>query len=1217
MFPLTLIASACFSFGLVGCEKDPDCAHEWQNTSVSTQATCTVGGSQEQKCANCGEVQTIETLPLNHDFATAWGTGENGHWHVCVRDNCGEKSDEAAHGDENDDHLCDECQVEVSEHTGGKASCTNKAVCSVCGEEYGDLANHSLDDSGQCENCDYACTTGLLFKDIDENTTAVIGLISDMQDVVIPETYQGKRVVSIERGAFYGRAIKSVTILSTIEKIGVQAFGNCTALEKVHLDLESWLNIDFAYYYSTVNYEAKVESNPLANPKAKPYVDGELLNDVVIPEGGTEIKPYAFFKLKANSVTIPSTLKKVGTYAFYKNNLTYVFTPDIETWLGIEFKHLNGLIYYHSSTGVAKLCLSGTTEAIRDLVVPDGVTSIGIHAFEGYTLLTSVTLNSDLRSIGEYAFYNCDNLTSVYLDSVENWCNIRFGRVWANPLEDNSSAKVYFKGESEPIKELTIPQSVTEIGNRQFKGWRDLTKVTLHSGITKIGEGAFGTCTKIKEVYVPSIDFWCEIDFVKSLEGLRSSGDISSNPIAYSATLYVNNEAITDLVIPEGVTSISAGAFWGLKQLTSVTIPNSVKTIGESAFRYCKNLTAVNIKSLEAWCDINFVLADVWSGELGHSGSPLNNNGDASNALLYLNGVLVEDLDLTNVSRIRTSAFYRGTQIKSITFGSATTFVGRYAFSNCKNIENIYISNLSAYSQIEFESAYASPAFIASNERVWIGTGDNKEELINLVVPSDVIEINQYTFSGMKKIESVTFHQNVRSIGDRAFLGCDSLNAVYVPTLDTWLQMEIYDSSSNPLYNEKDGVYSGKIFVDGEQLTEVTIPDWMENIPEGLFNKVTGITTLTLHANVKSIGSYSFFNCPDLTRINIPSIADWMKIDFDSYLTALSSTSALYVDGEKIETLVIPESVTEIKKYTFSYGKQFTSVVFHENVEKIGLKAFYFCKNLESVIIPDLDAWCNIEFEEWESNMHKYWNEYGNPLDNDNAKLYLRTYKDGIVQDELVTDLVLGGDVTHVSKGAFFGAKSITSLTVNGAVSIDAFAFFEAINLETVTFNVVPTSIGEYAFYSCKIKTVVIPSVAEWMGIQFGGEWSSPASATTKPSVYLVGDMENVLTTLEVPDGTTVIDSYVFANNASLTEVTLPSSIRSIKLRAFLDSGVKNIKFGGTVEQWLKIDKALTNSAQWYGAALQAVECSDGSLTIDKEGFFTIVPKTIDSSAGE
>lgn len=1203
---------------------------------MRTEPTCTVDGNQQQVCIKCGNFQTITLTSLGHDRATTWTVDETEHWHLCNHPNCTEKADVAHHVDTDknhkcdvcdanvgehvaaaNSHVCDYCQQSMGEHVGGTATCTSQAICTICSEPYGAVGNHNLDATGKCTNngCNYACTVGLVFRDIDETTTSVIGLVSDAQDIVIPQTYNGKTVTVIEREAFYGRNIQSVSIPSSITTIGQQAFGNCDLLEKVYIaDIQSWINIDFAYYYRN---GVNVEANPLANRWAKPYINGELVTDLVIPEGVEVIKSYAFFRVKVDSITIPSTLKEVSNGAFKDHSAKYVYTPSIQTWLGIDFKSDNGIIAYNAARGVPNLCVTGSTEPITDLVIPEGVERIGNNAFENYQKLKTITFNSDLKSIGGSAFYGCSGLTAVYLHSLESWINIQFERIWANPLEHNESAKVYYKDSTEPITELTIPQNVTEIGEKQFAGWRDLAKVTVHDKVTKLGKDAFLQCSKLKSVYITDLAAWCKIDFVKSEEGIRTNARISANPIAYGATLYVNNVEVKDLVIPEGVKVISAGAFWGLKQLTSVTLPPSVEEIGESAFRYCPNITAVHISDLAAWCNINFVLANVWSGEISHSGSPLNHNGDNSTALLYLNGELLEHLDLSNVPIVKSSAFFRCTQLKSITYGSATTYIGKYAFNSSKDLENIYITDLSKYIQIEFPSSYSQVAFTATNETVWLGTGENKQKLVDLVIPDDITVINPYTFSGIKHLESITLHAGVTEIGDRAFLGCNTLKTVNVPALDTWLKLKIYDSTTNPLYNKtnEETTYNGKIYVNGELLTDVTIPEWMEDIPEGLFYCVSGIQSVTLHSNVKSIGDYALYDGSDLERINVPSLVDWMKIDFASYMTCLSYKAALYIDGEKLEDIVIPESVTEIKKYTFAYGQAFKSVTLHENVQKIGLKAFYFCNSLEKVIIPSLDMWYNIEFGEYVSAHQTYWNEYGNPLDNTNAKLYVRTITDGVAVDEQITDLVIDENVTYIPKGAFFGAKSITSVTINGPVAIGEHAFQEASNITTVTINKAPESIGEYAFYESFVDKVVVSSTDEWVKIKLGGDWASPIYAPTSNSrkstkLYLASDLENEITSIIVADGTTLIEQNKFANMKSVTQVTLPNSIETIEINAFANSALEKIIFNGSLEQWLLIDKEITRSEVWYGSSLTTIECTDGTLEMDSEKFFTIKLKS-------
>lgn len=136
------------------------------------------------------------------------------------------------------------------------------------------------------------------------------------------------------------------------------------------------------------------------------------------------------------------------------------------------------------------------------------------------------------------------------------------------------------------INSVIIPDNVTKIEQRAFENCRKLTSVSIGNGVTKIEEYAFSMFTNpMMSVHITDIAAWCKISFVTS----------SSNPIRSRGNLYLNGVPVTNLVIPNNVTSIGKYAFCDCSNLTSVTIGNSVTSIGEHAFSHCSSLTSVMI----------------------------------------------------------------------------------------------------------------------------------------------------------------------------------------------------------------------------------------------------------------------------------------------------------------------------------------------------------------------------------------------------------------------------------------------------------------------------------------------------------------------------------------------------------------------------------------------------------------------------------------------
>lgn len=511
-----------------------------------------------------------------------------------------------------------------------------------------------------------------------------------VEDVVLPDSFEinGKTINSykINRKAFEGKSLKTVTIPNSVTEIGALAFDGCRSLTSVTMT-NSVLKLGASAFYDCRSLTSvtlsegvteipsnsfyncnKLKSINLSNIKiiGASAFGGTNLESIALGEEIEEIRRDAFRDCPLTSVRIPGSLKKFSE-AFGRLESLY-YDGTIDMWAAIDFNNHNpGLynisnFYFLDSNGDVTLDGKTYSKLGEELVFNEAkvinayafsslsyiksvkfvqVEYIGRQAFYNDSI-TSITLPNTIRFIGESAFDGKYSVGNVYFGGdLSDWLKIDFGGVGSLFVDGRG---IYFMDENSEYKiveEVVIPSGVEVIKNYQFAYFSDLKKVVLPDTVKEIGEFAFYSCRSLEDIQLPN------------------------NLEIMDGAVFWDCSSIETIVIPDTVTTFGVLMFAGCVNLTTVTLSNGLTEIPRSTFAHCKNL-----KNVELPASITKIGEDAfaWSG---------------------ITEIVIPDA----VTTIDQRAFGFCKDLESVKLPNNVENVSKWAFTHCDSLKRFEFSN--------------------------------------------------------------------------------------------------------------------------------------------------------------------------------------------------------------------------------------------------------------------------------------------------------------------------------------------------------------------------------------------------------------------------------------------------------------------------------------------------------------------------------------------
>lgn len=944
--------------------------------------------------------------------------------------------------------------------------------------------------------------TGLKTVNFGEGTLTAIPdrFFKGCTSLVSPNAFTG--MTSVGESAFEDcTALQSLSFDDSLSNIGTKAFQNCTALESVHIP-DSVTSLSAAAFRNDVSLTEFQMPERLYTVSASAFSGCTSLKTVTWSKYLQTIEANAFENTALTEIIFPESLTRIGAYAF---------------------------------AGI------GTLESI---VLPENLNTIGSSAFSG-TGIQTLKLPKSVTTLGNGAWMNCAALREVQWEAA-------LTKIPVNTFEHCTA-----------LTQIELPDGIVEIGARAFSGNESMAKVTLPRTVRRIESAAFEGCSALTDILLwPDVEEIaadafanCENLTIRGWKGSAAEKAATSQGVNFAAAdqeiSYTLNAAQDGYLV--------SGCDENAVLLVLPAVHNELPVVGtaENAFANCKYLQEVRVEAESVYLQVcDGVLLDA-------AGKTL---------LLYPARRAGTDFVIDeNVTTIADYAFAYCQNLRSLTIGTQVEMIGDHAFDAVNDALCLVVQDgspvqlwASAHG-VRYASESTSFTYRLEGDKAYITgyTGTLPETVVpavidgypvyaieNLrspilthVVVSEGIEvIGDYasTSNNVGTLESISLPQSVKKIGRGAFSGQEKLREVSLGGV-----VEIGDDAFRYCPN----------------LKQIVLPDTVETIGWRAF-EYSGLTSLTIPANVTKLGGAFVSDCASLTSLYIaPENTNFEMVD--GLLYDIPGKTLCYAMPNVAGAVVIRDGTVCIGSAVLK-KHDITSVQLPNSLQKIDNEAFYGCRSLKEISLPE----------------------------------GLTDIGDCAFMDCVqIERLVLPEGLKRLGGSAFAYCHALTEVTIPEGVTFMSQTFSYCTSLRTLNLPNSLTDMSNGVVEGCNsLETLHLPAKLA----DISGEWPSKLKTittavgsvryvsedgvlydtqdnsivfvnasitghvTVRDGITKIGEgafkSRKGLTSVTLPESCTVIDSYAFENCTALTDINFPEKLELIGRNAFYNSSITSLK---------------------------------------------------------